>query len=162
MSMQRLAGVIAGVLLALGLLATSANAGQGNQATVLTIQQPMRIPGHVLQPGTYFFTRVDDGQNSDTNLILVYNQDRTHLIAMVMTQPVERLYVSGKTVLTFAEGPAAQPVALVDWFYPGSLEGHQFLYSPNREHQIEQERQIILASNSKGTVVVHNLSGRPS
>ncbi|MFZ0879749.1 MAG: hypothetical protein WA002_09645 [Candidatus Acidiferrales bacterium] len=138
MSVRRLAGVIAGAFLAVALVVPIANAGEGDDATTVTFQQPVRIPGHVLAPGTYYFTCIDDGQDADTNLILVYNGDRTRFIGIVETLPVERQYASDRTVLTLAEGTKGHPPALVDWFYPGSLEGRQFLYSPRRESRIEQ------------------------
>lgn len=45
---------------------------------------------------------------------------------------------------------------LVSWFYPGSLEGHEFLYSPRREQQIENSVRVIVAANGSSDVPVQN------
>jgi hypothetical protein len=72
---------------------------------------------------------------------------------------VERQNVSGDTVLMFAdESKNGRAPVVVDWFYPGSLEGHEFVYSGHQEREGDAP-QVIVASNSKGSTPARNVSG---
>jgi hypothetical protein len=114
----------------------------------------------VLGPGSYYFVRIDHGNSPDVNLIQIFNSDQTKLLATIQTVTAERrLDTSGKTVLTFAETGKDAPLALRSWFYPGSLEGHEFLYPKREERHVEEAKQIAVAADEKGEVRVHGLSG---
>jgi hypothetical protein len=158
----KLAVIIGAALFAFGMAPAAVHAGVGSQRTILTFNQAVRIPGQVLNPGTYDFVRIDNGQSSDVNLIQVFNHNSNRIVATEQTITVDRKDPSGSTVLTLSQAAPGHAPALVDWFYPGSLIGHEFLYSPTRETQINQSPQTILATNSNGTEVVSNLSGQPS
>jgi hypothetical protein len=119
-------------LLLLGLSLPRARADEWNQATKVTFTAPVEIPGVVLPSGTYFFTFLND--DSDQNIVQIWNADRTRLLATELTVPNERLKPSGKTVITFSERPGYQQEALCAWFYPGDRYGHEFVY-PHSEAQ---------------------------
>jgi hypothetical protein len=161
MIIKKLATIMATAFLAAAIFVPVAHAGQVDQGTVITLHQAMRIPGHTLQPGTYYFALLDNGA-SGVNPVVIYNRKDMTAVAIVNTIPVERQDPSDKTILSLSDIPHSSTPALVDWFYPGELEGHQFQYSAKREKSIEHSAQIILATNSNGTEVVANLSGRPS
>jgi hypothetical protein len=159
MSARIFAGVIAGMLFAVGGAVSQAHASEMDEGTTITFAQPVEIPGHVLEPGSYYFVRIDHGNSPDVNLIQVFKSDQTKVIATIQTATAERQRASGKTVLTFAEGANDGPPALVDWFYPGSLEGHQFLYPKREEQHIEEAERIAVAADEKGEVRVRGVSG---
>jgi len=103
-----------------------ARADQWNQATKISINHAMEIPGRVLDPGTYWFTVMRD--NPQRNVVQVWNADRQHLLATILTVPDYRVEPTGKTVIKFSERPSNQPQALRAWFYPGDNYGHAFVY----------------------------------
>jgi hypothetical protein len=103
--------LVAGCMLLVGLLlATSIRADEWNKKTVVTITEPVQIPGAVLPAGTYVFKLMDSA--SDRNIVQIFNADETHLFATIMTIPDYRPNPSDKTILSFDERPAGQPEAL--------------------------------------------------
>lgn len=127
-----LAIVICSALLAISL--PYAAATQWNQKTKLTFSAPVQIPGVVLPAGTYFFSLLPD--NPDRNIVQVWNADRTHPIATLLTVPDERLKPTGQTVIKFSERPSNAPEALHAWFYPGDEYGHEFVYPESTAREI--------------------------
>jgi hypothetical protein len=117
----------------------TAHADELDQTTILTFSQPIQIPGRVLPAGTYVFKLASS--DSDRNLVEIFNSDQTHLYGMFQTIPAERREPTGDTVITLAERSGGNPEALVKWFYPGSLTGHEFEYSSRQEKELAQERQ---------------------
>lgn len=162
MSMRRFAIIAGGAVLAAALFVPLAHAGTMNQSMFITVQQTVRIPGTILTPGTYYITRIDSGVSADMNTFVVYNQARNFPITIVQTLPVERRDATNRIILTFSESSKGHPPALVEWFYPGELEGHQLVYSSAREKRIEHSPEITLAANSKGDEVVPGVNGRSS
>jgi len=61
--------------------------------------------------------------------------------------------------LTFAETAKDAPLALRYWFYPASLEGHEFLYPKREERHVEEAKQIAIAADENGYVPVRGVSG---
>lgn len=151
--------LVVGLALALALSALGANAQVTNQATQVTFQQSVRVPGRVLAPGTYWFTVIDAGPSSQLNEVQIKNADGTKVIDQVQTandavaQEGQTAKVngvtwpSGKLVLVFAEGRSGEPITLLDWYYPGRTEGHRFVYTDREEKQIKEEQHKTLAFN---------------
>ncbi len=109
-----------------------AHADESLETTKVTFNAPVQIPGQVLPAGTYLFQRVD---SNDTNVIQIFNADRTALITTVQTVSAERPDPADDTLITLAEPETGNPV-LVKWFYPGSTIGHEFIYPTKEERQI--------------------------
>ena len=120
--------IIGCALVVLGAIVLAANieADQWNKRTVVTLQDPMQIPGAVLQPGTYVFRLVDSQANR--HIVRVLNKDETRVIATIIASPNFRLRPVGDTALGFWETPAGSPAALRTWFYPGDNFGQEFKY----------------------------------
>jgi hypothetical protein len=119
------------------LMAPSAVADQWNQATKLTFSGPVEVPGRVLSAGTYWFTLMND--DTDRNIVEIWNTDRTQELAMILTVPDYRLRPTGKTVLKFEEQPSNQPDALEAGFYPGDNYGHEFVYPQTRARELAKQ-----------------------
>jgi hypothetical protein len=145
-------------LLAFAAAAPPAHASERTELTKMTFQTPVEIPGHVLSPGTYYFTRIDDGNDPNVNLLEIYNANDQANAIFVQTETVDRESPADHTVLTFATGSKHTPAALIDWFYPGELTGHMFVYSPQREMQIEESKEFTLAASPSGTTPVLHAS----
>jgi hypothetical protein len=118
-------------LLAVGAawFAPSARADEWDKQTTLTFNEPVQIPGQVLQAGTYVFKLAG---SSARNVVQIFTQDQQHLVATVNAIPDYRLEPADKTVVTFEESPSGSPEALQSWFYPGDNTGFEFVY-PNSQ-----------------------------
>jgi hypothetical protein len=136
----------------------AAHADEFDQATTITFNEPIQIPGQVLPAGTYLFKLAN--RTSDLNTIQVFNADRTVLYATLETIGTERQQATSDVAVALAEPGVGQPDVLVKWFYPGRETGHEFLYSKRQEKQIAQDKQeTVLASHSSGSNSDANRAG---
>jgi hypothetical protein len=132
MTFLRAAPSILGIALLSATFGSTAKADDWNRKTVVTISNPIEIPGvhlagwGVLPAGTYVFKILDS--QSDRHIVQIFNQDETVVYATVLAIPNYRLKATDKTVITFSERPAGQPEALRAWFYPGRNWGEEFVY----------------------------------
>jgi Protein of unknown function (DUF2911) len=139
--------IVVGLVIAFALFfELAAYADLADQATTITFSEPIQIPGQVLPAGTYLFKLVDT--NSGGNLVQIFSSDRTVVYETIETVPAERPEPTGNTTITVAEGESGQAV-LLKWFYPGSLTGHEFVYSKEREKELAQDRQQTIEANQQ-------------
>ncbi|MGB7754338.1 MAG: hypothetical protein WCF88_22485 [Candidatus Acidiferrales bacterium] len=131
-------------LLAVLIVLPAAHADQNNQETRVTFSQPVQIPGRVLPAGTYVFVLPDD--SIDHFLVRVFNADHTILIATLLTANAERYTPTDKTVFGFAERGSAQPEAIVTWFYPGEVSGHEFLYPQQEQRELASAKLVTVVA----------------
>jgi len=102
-----------------------AQADQFDKSTKVTVDQAIEISGTVLPAGTYIFRLADP--NWDNQTVQIYNENRDHILATVLTIPEYRLEPTGKAVLDLGEAPAGKPVPVRAWFYPGENVGREFV-----------------------------------
>ena len=102
-----------------------------NQATKLTFNEPVEVPGQVLAAGTYWFILAD--KDSDRNIVQIWNADRKHLVTTILAIPDYRRDTPEKTIINFEERHSGQPEAIQSWFYPGSSLGLEFVYPKTRD-----------------------------
>ena len=123
---------------------TAANgwADAWNRKTVITINNPMQIPGAVLQPGTYVFKLADSSSNR--HIVQVFNKDETNVIATVLAIPNYRMRPTGDSELGFWESPANTPQPLRSWFYPGDNFGQEFAYPKTQAVAIAATTQEVV------------------
>jgi len=133
--------LIAGLFLALICVAMpgSLMADEHDQATKLTFNEPVEIPGQVLSAGTYWFTLMDS--DADRNIVQILNADRSQVVATIFTVADYRFQPTGKTVVNFEERPADKAEAIQAWFYPGENFGHEFVYPKARAISLAQQIQ---------------------
>jgi hypothetical protein len=133
-------------LLAFLVALPTARADQSDQATKVTFNQPVQIPGRVLPvvlpAGTYVFVLSDEA--TQRFLVRIFNADRTMLYATVFTANAERSAATDSTVFGFAEGGSARPQAIVTWFYPGETTGHEFLYPKQVEKELASAKLVTV------------------
>lgn len=133
-----------GLMLTFLLLLPVARASENDQATKISFDHDVQIPGRVLPAGTYWFVLPDD--ISKHYIVHIYNSDQTVLVTTVLTVSAERPKATDNTEITFAEADPMHPEAIVTWFYPGRVIGHEFLYS-------KQEGKELALSNRQTVVV---------
>lgn len=129
--------MIAGFIIAFTLIfELPAHANDENQMTKLTFSQSVQVPGRILPAGTYQFVLATN--DSNRNIVEIFNADGTELYATIQTISSERGRNAHGPSVTFAERPNGQPEALVTWFYPGNDIGHEFVYSKQVESELAQ------------------------
>ena len=146
--------VTLGSLLAFLILLPSARATENDQATQLTFNRQVQIPGQVLPAGTYWF--VLDNSLGSRNIVDIFISDRSKLCARVLTNNVETLTATDETTIAFAEREQIEPVTILSWFYPGRTSGHQFVYSHAEEQKLAQAKQhteMVMMQNERRTTV---------
>lgn len=112
----------------------SAMADQWNKRTIITVGEPIQVPGKVLQPGTYVMKLMDSPANR--HIVQIFNEREDQLQTTVLAIPNYRLQPTGETQLGFWETPAGQPKALRAWFYPGDNFGQEFAYPKDEAVQL--------------------------
>ena len=137
MNSRKLWSVVFSVLLSYAVLLPIARASDQDQQTKVTFDQPVEIPGRVLPAGTYWFVR----DRTETSIVRIFSLDWKTLYATELTADAERLKPADDTTLTFAERESSEPDALLKWFYPGEIIGHEFLYHQQEERELSQDKQ---------------------
>jgi hypothetical protein len=119
------------------------HADPANQTTKLTFSEALQIPGQILPAGTYTFKLASE---NDMDLVRISSADETHVYATLRTISTERREPVGHVVVVMAEQGAGRPDALVKWFFPGSTEGHEFIYSKQEDQQLVLARKYTVES----------------
>ncbi len=124
----------------------AAHADEDDQATEITFNQPIQVPGQVLPAGTYLF-KLLSGDSLD--VVQIFNSDRTHLYATLETIPSESHPIPNDTTVTLVEQGGGKPDVLLTWSYPGNETGHEFIYSNRLEKQLAQDQQQKVVANQR-------------
>jgi hypothetical protein len=143
MKMNKVALLIGFAIASVLFLEVAAHADEIDESTKVTFSKPVQIPGQVLPAGTYLFKLAD---SNDLNLVQIDNAEGTRVYATLQTVSTERREPTGSTVLVMAIQGPGRPEALLKWFYPGNLDGHEFLYSNQQEQQLAQDRQQTIVA----------------
>jgi len=112
----------------------AARADEWNQKTKMKFSEPIEIPGAVLPAGTYWFVLLDNP--SDRQIVQIFSSDWSTLYATLLTVPTQRMEPTDHTEIKLAERLHSQPEAVLDWYYPGLLIGHEFLYPRKEEKEL--------------------------
>lgn len=147
--MSRLKVITIFLLLSLSILMflPDVKADEWNKKTKVTFNEPVEIPGvgiHLLPAGNYVFKLFDS--SAERNVVQVFNEDETKLLATIIAISNYRLQATDKTVMTFTERAANTPEALRAWFYPGNNFGLEFVYPKVRAIELAKlANQPVLA-----------------
>ena len=100
-------------------------ADESDKKTIVTINEPIQVPGKVLPAGTYVFKLIN---TNDRTLVAIFNADDNHLVTMVQGIPDSRMQAPDKAIIQLEQRSSEQPEALKAWFYPGDNAGVGFVY----------------------------------
>lgn len=124
------------ILIAAAFCSPQAQADAWNKTTTITVNEPLRLPMIVLQPGTYELRLVED----DAYRHVIQVSDKTgRVLTTFLAVPNYRLKATGKTEFQYWEVPAGQAKALRAWFYPGDNFGHEFVYPKGDTAQLSAD-----------------------
>src|ERR1700730_11742974 len=130
MNRKMLTGIVGLMLLGGIFVVPQTRADEWDKKTIVTINQPIQVPGKVLPAGTYVFKLLD---SNDLTLVAIFNADETHLITTVRGISDSRMETPDKAILQLEERPSGQPEALKAWFYPGDNTGIEFVYPAEKK-----------------------------
>lgn len=136
MKILRMFTVLFGLALLVAVNFPLAHADEWDKTTKITFGEPVQVPGAVLPAGTYVFKLLESASNR--HIVQIFNEDHTSLITTIQAIPNQRLKPAGKTILTYDERPADQPMALAAWFYPGDTFGQEFVYPKAEAEQLSR------------------------
>jgi hypothetical protein len=153
--LRKIIGTAIGAVLALALLGfvPQSHADARNQSTQFTFNKPVRLPNNVVLPaGTYWFLAPDTINAGNT--VQVYNGDRTKLLGTFETITNDRPdpNMAGKMQLRVGTEPG-QPPMIMGWIYPGQTQGHEFVYSSQRESQLAESGKLVVVDIGNGGTV---------
>ena len=121
-----LPAVLGAALLAATAIPQLRASGFNDNITKVTFSGPVDIGNVALGPGTYVFKTLS-GNNTDSNIVEIMDQDNMHLIALVNSIPVLTPRDLGNTRIDLAEQPANAPERVKAWYYPGQYSSFEFL-----------------------------------
>jgi hypothetical protein len=111
----------------------------------VTVNEPVEVPGRVLDPGTYTFRLVPSPSNR--NLVQIFNEDESELYETVSAIRNYRLTPTGNVVIQLEERAAGAPDAIRAMFYPGDNFGQEFVYgeapAPMTAIDVQQEEVVV-------------------
>jgi hypothetical protein len=131
--MRNLKSLALVLCIGLSLLMPSARADEHDKLTKISFSGPVQVGKTQLPAGTYTFKLMDLG--GDRNVVQIFNEDETHLIATVLANPDYRLEPTSDTTVKFAETSNGSEtsgnvpetgVPIKEWFYPGDSWGQEF------------------------------------
>jgi hypothetical protein len=137
--------IVFGLILAFTLvaIAPAARADQWDQSSQVTFNQPVEMPGNMVLPaGTYWFEIANDG--ATPSLVQVFNADQTQVLATIQAIPTDRSEATDRGEYIFSKQSQGHPIALISWFYPGLLTGHEFVYQPSEETRLSRNEQVTV------------------
>lgn len=147
MLVRRFLSTALGLILACAMLPLAAHADDYNQSTKLHFNEPVELPHHTILPaGSYWFVLAST--QGDRNVVEIFNGNWSKLYATLLTVPTLRDVSTSQPQVTFAERPANKPEALLKWYYPGRVTGHEFLYGPRHEREFAHDQQIDTTTTS--------------
>jgi hypothetical protein len=109
-----------------GTVSTAAAADNRSKQTVMTFTRDVEVPSRVLPAGTYVFQLADSP--TDRHVVQVLDQ-RGRVLTTVLTIATERATALKDTQVIFGGNAGRTPRLIKKWFYPGDLEGEEFIYT---------------------------------
>jgi len=111
-------------------LTPGARASAWDQKVITTFSGPVEIPGQILPTGTYVFKVLNVTGTRD--IVQVTNADETKVLTTAFTVARYRPTPTSKAVFVMEERGVDSPQAVQAWYYPGFVDGHQFIYRGHR------------------------------
>jgi hypothetical protein len=112
-----------------------------DKKTDIKTTRPIEVPGVVLAPGEYTFKLLN---TTDRHIVEITSMDGKQVYAIVFTAAARRLVPTAKPTMTFFETAAGRPDAVHKWFWPGDLDGQEFLYP---------HKQAVIIAKDTGVAV---------
>lgn len=110
----------------------TARAGEASRQTPFSTNEPLEVPGRILEPGSYVFKLIEPENQRNVlqvfETVQLWTGDNQHLLSTLLTMPNYDVPTTDKTVFAFFDRGPKQPKALRIWFSPGRNYGEEFVY----------------------------------
>ena len=125
--------------------------------SVITLNDLCEVPGMVLEPGTYVL-KTDDNLSNSRAVIQLLNKDESQILTTFIAVPDHRMRpdsTGSDVVLTFFDGVTVGPKPIQTWFYPGEMNGYEFVYPTSRAKEIAKHTDDhVMASDGKNAAII--------
>jgi hypothetical protein len=113
----------------------------------LKINGRVAIPGRVLPAGAYVFRLM----NSDTypQIVEVMSADGTSTYGLFHVVPAQRLE-AGDSQVTLTDPDSAGLQSVSEWYFPGTMDGYQFVYSRKDIQKEDRIAQRLATQTNSG------------
>jgi hypothetical protein len=133
---RRLAILFGGLALIMTLSTPASLRGdEWDWTTHFSANQPLEVPGMVLDANTTYLIRLLPGATS-RHVVQIFTKDRMQHLTTFLAIPEIRPRPVEETTFEFMEVPAGNPVPIRSWFYPGRMTGLEFMYSNEQRDKI--------------------------
>jgi len=155
-STKKAALVVCCFIFALVLVAPAiVHSDEWNLKTRFTVNHPFEVPGLVLQPDTRYVVRLYDSP-AERHVVQLFNDDETKLLTTFMAVSDQRTEPADNTVFTFIETEPGYPLPIKEWFYPGHINGLEFIYPKEQAMEIARHATEPILAASAGDL--HDLA----
>jgi hypothetical protein len=120
-------------------LVPGASAGDWDEKTLLTFDQPVELPGVVLPAGSYIFKLMESP--TDRQIVRVLSADEHTVFATINAVSKLRYNTSESTLIVYEDRTAGAPRTIKEWFYPDRMVGHEFVYSGHEPGQLARTEE---------------------
>jgi LPXTG-motif cell wall-anchored protein len=138
----------------LSLLPATVNASSNVQRrSKMILNEPVEIPGAVLQPGTYMVKVMDF--KDEKEIVQFTSEDEQNVIATVLAIRDRRARTDdGQTGFTYFQRGEGNPIALKSWYYAGDEWGEVFAYP--------KAKAVVIARATHQEVVATPVESNPT
>jgi hypothetical protein len=154
---RNIAVAIGGLVLALVFLAPpSAQGDDWDLKTIFSVNVPFQVPGHTLEANKKYVLQLLD-LSSNRHVVQIFTENKEDLITTFMAASAQRLEPADDPTFEFIETDPGYPKPVKTYFYPGRLNGLEFIYSKDQAMEIVRHtRQGVLTA--EGEVDFHDLN----
>ena len=133
---------------------------QWNKKSILTIEQPVELPGIVLEPGSYVVRLHENGEKR--SLVQVLDRAENQVLATILAVPDHRVRPEGDSEFTHHEVRGPKPRAIRAWYYTSDVVGLEFVYPKVRAKELARAcKEHVMAGSSKdGTIFAVTPNGK--
>lgn len=122
--------------------------------SIITLDDLSEVPGMVLEPGTYVL-KADDNVGGPRTLVQLLNKDESQVLTTFIAVPDNRVRPDSDVVFSFFPGITVGPKPIQTWFYPGEMNGYEFVYPKTRAREIAKSSDDhVMASDAKDSAIV--------
>ena len=126
-------------------------------ASTLHVVEPLRVPGTVLEPGSYRIRVVDE--QSDRNIVEITDLDERTVYATMIATPHVARRGRRDTEFVFYKDADGNPMALRSWWAPNDPYGQDLYYGPAESAELTRLAERIPASHGSRVAFARNASG---
>jgi len=153
----KLAVAVGGIILALALAAPSPVQGdEWNLKTIFSVNHPFSVPGKTLEADTKYVLKLLD-LSGNRNVVQIFREDDGELITTFMAASDRRLDPEDDPTFEFIETDEGYPKPIRTYFYPGRVNGLEFIYPKDQAMDIVAHSGNAVLADHGERVDIHDL-----